>query len=117
MSFASRHNKGSLFSVDTEGFEFSSLKELYEADGDGRIYTVDGLYINTKSEYGDHPVAIISEIQKLVDFPNHMSKEVKDILQNDADIEDIQNGNAKFVIELYYAKKYKNKKCYGVRWV
>lgn len=116
MSFASRHNKGSRFDIDIKGFSFVSLETLYKDNKDA-VYTMNGVYINRKSEYGDHPVAIVVEGEHLVDFPSYMTAEINEMLRNDADVDAINAGEAKFKVETYKAKNHKNKLCYGVRWV
>ena len=117
MSFASRHNKGGVnFEIDTKGFTFKSLEELYKENGKDAFYIVDGMYINRKSEYGAHPVAILGALEILADLPGHLTEEVEEILANDEDIADIKAGNARFTIEAYKHKKYK-KTCYGIKWV
>ena len=118
MSFASRHNKGvRVFDIDLEGFEFINLETLYKDNKPDTVYTMDGVYINSKSEYGDHPVAIVAERSLLVDLPGHMTEDIREILRSDAEVEEIKAGNAKFVVESYKNKKYKNKICYGIKWV
>lgn len=116
MSFASRHNKGTVFNIDTTGFIYQNAESLYKNDGEAAVYTVDGLYINRKGKFEDHPVAIVSEHKYLVDLPPHMTDDVTAILSNEEDIEDIKAGNAKFIVEPYTSKKY-NRLCYGIKWV
>lgn len=116
MSFASRHNKGTVFNIDTTGFVFQNAESLYKNNGDGAVYTVDGLYINRKGKFEDHPVAIVAEHKYLVDFPPHMTDDVEAMLKDSDDIEAIKNGEARFVIEPYTSKKY-NRLCYGIKWV
>lgn len=115
MSFAARHSKGSVFQCNTEGFKYFKLSELYQADGPGTVYPVQGLYINHKSEYGDAPVAICAEC--FVNFPSYMMDEVTEILHNENDIDDIKAGKVGFTIESYEKEIGKKKKtCYGIRW-
>ena len=116
MSFASRHNKGTIFNIDTTGFIFMNPENLFKSHGEGAVYQVDGLYINRKGKFEDHPVAIVSEHKYLVDFPPHMTDEVEDILKTQEDIDAIKNGEARFIIEPYTSKKY-NRQCYGIKWV
>ena len=117
MSFASRHNKSGVnFDIDTKDFTFKSLKDLYKENGKNCEYAMYGAYINRKSEYGDHPVAIIPELMTLADFPASMTEEVEGMLMSDEDISDIKEGKAVFKIKEYKHKKYK-KLCYGIEWV
>ena len=117
MSFAERHNKGGvIFDIDIKDFKFRTLKELYETDGGETIFGVDGLYVNSKSKYGDHPVIINIFNDMLVDLPQHMTDEVKEILKSSEDIEAIKSGKVGFHIETYKDKKF-GRECYGIKWV
>lgn len=116
MSFAARHSKGSVFQCNTEGFEYFSLKQLFEDNGADEVYAIQGLYINRKGNYGDAPVAILND--KFVNFPSYMVEEVVDIMHSDTDIEDIKACKVGFQVEEYEKEVGKTKKtCYGVRWV
>lgn len=112
MSFAKKHNKGNrLFDIDVKDFKFKKLSEI----GTDPI-KIDGLYINRKSEFGNHPVAIVCDKKILIDLPNHMTQEVEDILTDTEDIEAIKNGEVGIIAENYTSKKYK-KECVGVSFV
>ena len=116
MSFASKHNKGGvIFEIDIKDFKFVTLKELFDSDQGKTTYGIDGLYINTKSKYGDHPVAIIANEQWLADLPQHMTEEVKEILKDADDIQAIKDGKVGFHVELYTDKKF-GRECYGISW-
>lgn len=115
MGFADRHNKGSKFDIDIEGFEFKSLSELFKRDKGKGVYTMNGVYINRKSKFGAHPVAICEGDEMLVDLPAHMLEDIQDMLASPEDVEDIKNGEARFMIEEYVQKDY-NRKCYGIKW-
>lgn len=116
MSFAEKHNKGGvIFDIDIKDFKFHTLKELYETDGGKTIFGVDGLYVNSKSKYGDHPVIINITDNMLVDLPQHMTEEVKEILKSSEDIEAIKSGKVGFHIETYKDKKF-GRECYGIKW-
>lgn len=115
MSFAAKHNRGNKFNIDTEGWtEYRDLKSLYKEDKDA-VRPVHGFYINTKSQYGDAPV-IISD-GYYVNCPKHMLSEVKEILQDQEDIDAINAGKVGFTIRTYKAANYKNKTCYGIDFV
>ena len=115
MSFAAKHNKGSKFSVDTEGWsEYRDLKSLYKEDPEA-VRPVYGFYINKKSQFGNAPVIICDGYY--VNCPKHMLDDVMDILQCAEDIADINDGKVGFKVRTYEAKNYKNKKCYGVEFV
>lgn len=116
MSFAARHNKGSIFNCDTEGFEYKTLKELYDLHGADQKYVIQGLYINRKSEYGPAPVAICDEY--FVNLPQHMTEEVEEIMRTPEDVETIKAGKVAFIIETYTKTIGKKEKlCHGIRWI
>ena len=116
MSFAARHNKGSIFNCNTEGFEYVSLKDLFEKNGPDQEYQIQGLYINKKSEYGDAPVAIGMDF--FINLPQHLLGECQDMLKSSEDIEDIKAGKVGFKVEEYEKEIGKKvKTCYGIRWI
>ena len=112
MSFAARHNKGSVFTCNTEGFEYKKPVELYNAKKPDQVFPIQGLYINKKSKYGNAPVAICEDC--FVNFPAHMLEEVEAILKSSEDIEDIKAGKVGFIIEPYTTDE--GNTCYGIRW-
>ena len=115
MSFANKHNKGAIdWGIDTKDFEYFSLKDLYEKDPENTVYTLRGLFINTKnnSEYGNSVVAILDD--KLVNLPSHMEEEVKETLKDVQDVADIKAGLVGFSIRTYESHK---KECYSPSWV
>ena len=114
MGFAAKHNKGGIdWNVNTEGFEFVQRAKAYKEKADA-VHTVKGLYINTKGNFGDHPVAICDGY--FIDLPENLLDDVKEILKSEEDIQAIKNGEVGFKIEEYQSEKFK-KTCYGIRWV
>lgn len=114
MGFAAKYNKGGIdWEIDTEGFEFIQRGAAYKEKSDA-VHTVRGLYINTKGNYGDHPVAICDGY--FIDLPENILDDVKEILKSEEDIQTIKEGKVGFKIEEYYSEKFK-KTCYGIRWV
>ena len=114
MGFAARHNKGGIdWNVNTKGFEFVQRAKAYKENADA-VHTVKGLYINTKGIYGDHPVAICDGY--LIDLPENILDDVKEIFKSEEDIQTIKEGKVGFRIEEYQSEKFK-KTCYGIRWV
>ena len=115
MGLMDKYNKGDVvFDIDIKNFKFKTLEELYNA-GD-TVKWIDGIYINKRSNFGDHPVAIIIKDEMLVDLPAHLTEDVKAILQDNEVIEGIKAGKVGIQIEQYEQKKYK-KTCYGIKWV
>ena len=97
MSVLDKYNKGNRFDFEaSEDFEFVKPKELF---------------INNKSKFGDSAVAVTTS--ELVNLPNHMVQEVKEMMQDD-EVMDLIN-NDKVMIKIYtYNNKYGQ--CYGVKF-
>ena len=116
MGIMSKYNKGGVkFEIDINGFRFVTLEDLFSRDGGKTIFGIDGLYINKKSNFGDHPVAIVGVEGILVDLPSYMVEDVRVILSDPEAVEAIKNGHVGFSVQMYEQKQYK-KTCYGVRW-
>lgn len=80
--------------ADNAGYKrLADLKE-------GRAYTIRGFFINKKSKYGDHPVAVMEEGFYL-DLPKYALDQVKDIMQDDDVTKDINAGHAGILAEQY----------------
>ena len=45
MSFANRFNKGKKFDFNTEGLEFTSLADLYNSNGEEKVYNLKAIFI------------------------------------------------------------------------
>lgn len=113
MSFASKHNKGGInWGINTDGFAYTSLEELYKASADA-IYILRGVYINRRSRYGDAPVAILDKC--FVNLPSYLLQTCEEMLADDETVEDIKAGRAGFEVETYTSKE--GRLCYGVRWL
>lgn len=112
----SKMNKGQrLFTFEMpEGAEFKSLKDLYTENGADYTYILTGCYINTKGKFGDQPVLMTPYF--FVNAPSHLVDTVKDIMEDDETVQQINDGDAGFVIETYKDKLHGNL-CYSVRFV
>ena len=116
MGLMDKYNKGGVtFEIDIKDFSFVTLETLYKRDNGKTVFPVDGLYINKKSSFGDHPVVISASEKMLVDLPSHMTDDVKEILQDPEVIEAIKIGHVGFTVQEYEQKKFK-KTCYGAKW-
>lgn len=111
-SFSKKYNTERLFDIDTTDFEYISLKELYEDEE--KVYTVHGVYINTKGLFDDAPVVAISN--SYVNLPAHMTAMCKEMLNDKQAIDAINNGEVGFTIYKYVQKTF-NRDCYSIRWV
>ncbi len=112
MSFAKQFNKVT-FSVDTTGFEYCKLKDLYTEKTKDTVYHLDGLFVN-KSPLGLSPCFICAELKKLVNAPAHLAETCQRILSDAEAVDAIESGKVGFTIYPYTAR---NKECFGVRFV
>ena len=115
MSFANKYNKGNvIFDIDIKDYEFMDGYNFLEKYG-SNIVKIDGLYINKKGHYNDHPVAIIKSEKTLLDLPSHMTATVKDILKDSESIDLIKKGLVGVKAHEYVDGKY-HKNCVGFDW-
>lgn len=114
MSFATKFNKGRKFEINTEGFEFASRADLIKRDGEGAVYPLTAIYINTKSKYGSHPVFATDKF--FVDAPNHMLEIAEDILLDAEAISQINDGKVGFALYTFKSDKY-NVESIGIKFV
>lgn len=110
--FASKFNK-TVFTVNTKGFTFTKLSDLYAANGADVVYTLDGLYIS-RGKLGEQPIFICEELNQLVNIPAHLTKTAKDILADPDAVQAIKDGKVGFTIYEYESH---GRKCYGVKFV
>ena len=95
MSIASKYNKGSVFTYQApDNTPFISLEELYNGSGNGTVFPLRSLYINSKGMYGDAPVAITDDY--FVNLPKHMLDTVQAMLSDGEFIQAVNNGNVGF---------------------
>jgi len=114
MSLANRYNKARKFDVDTTGFEYRKLSDLFSANGAGYVYIVKAIYINMKTKFNDAPV--IATDSFFVNLPSHMTNTAREILNDDEFIGAINAGKIGFTVHEYTQKKY-NRVCYGINFV
>lgn len=104
-------NKGSVFEVNFEKLGWVSLEDLYNADGDGAVYTLTGLFINQKGKYGPRPY--VSTDLYLVDLPQHRLEDIEQMLTMPEIVQQVTDGKAGFTIRPYISRKY-DKECFDV---
>ena len=114
MSFANRFNKGKKFDFNTEGLEFTSLADLYNANGEKTEYTLKAIFINTKSKFGDTPVFATDKF--LVNAPSHLLDTVNEILSDADAIKAINDNKVGFTIYPYKSEKF-NVDTFGIKFV
>ena len=110
----SKFNKERLFNINTAGFDYVNLEDLYNTSKPGTQFKVCGLYIGTKSQF-DPEVPIVALADKYVNLPVHQLAEVQAMLSDRSAIQGIRNGECAFTITKYYQQKYK-KDCFKAVW-
>lgn len=112
MSVLDKYNKGNRFDFEaSEDFEFVKPKEIFEDKNENNKRPLKALFINTKSKFGDSAVAVTTT--ELVNLPNHMVDDVKEMMHDDEVIELVNKD--KVMIEIYsFDNKYGT--CYGVKF-
>ena len=100
-SFAEKYNKGNgnLFKFDLKGYEFTNLKELYNADPN-KVHALDGFYF-TRGKFGVKVVVVMSDVKKRVDMPIYLTKVFNDIVNNTDGVNDIKGGKVGFIVRKY----------------
>ena len=115
MGFAEKYNKfNTIFDIDIKDFEFMDGYDFIAKFGDN-VVKIDGLYINKKGYYNDHPVAIIESEKILLDLPSHMTNTVNEVLTDSESIDAIKKGLVGLKAHEYVDKTY-NKRCVGYEW-
>ena len=91
-------NKAPLFEFTAPPhFEYKTLAQL--ADEGKLNHHLKALFINTKSRYGDSPVAVTNECY--VNLPNHLLDTANSLMADDEVVEAINQGTLGFVIREY----------------
>ena len=118
--FSNKYNhNGSYHFHAPKETDYINLRDMFQRDGN-EIHTVKAFYINTKSKFGDAPVAVTITVDKdkqkidLVNLPNFMLSTVKDMIQDDELTEAIDNGEFGFTIYEYEGK---NGYGFSAEWV
>ena len=109
-----RFNRGSKFNViDTDGYEYRKLEELYKEYGKEVEYPIRALYIN-KTKYGESAIAVTDGY--LINLPSHVVNDVKEIIADEELVQIINEGRVSITIYEYYSHKY-NGTFYGIKWI
>ena len=83
------NNSGAFVDVNTQGFKYLSMKDVYTSEGD-KPYPIKGLFLNTKGKYGTEAVAIGDKI--LINLPSYCVEDVEVMLKDDVVIDAIKQG-------------------------
>lgn len=110
----SKFNRGSQFNpINTEGYEYRKLEELYKEYGKDVQYPIRALYIN-ETKFGESAVATTDG--HFINLPSHLVEDVKEIIASEDLVNRINEGLVSIELYEYFSNKY-NSVFYGVRWV
>jgi len=87
----------------TEDLKFEKLSDF----ADGTKFTLQGFYINTKSQFGQHPVAVTTSC--MISIPQHTLETVQSIMNDPQAVEYIKSGKAQMIVESYTTNRGKFK--------
>lgn len=112
MSFSKKYNKVA-HQVNTEGFEYTNLKELHTQTGEDTVHQIDWMFIRS-GKYGKHPIFINVASESLINIPAHLTETVEDILKDGEAVEAIKKGKVGFRV---YTFKSHDKDCFGIEFI
>lgn len=109
-----KFNRRSRFEyIDTEGYEYRKLADLYEQFGKDATYPIRALYLND-TKFGKSAVAVTDGF--FINLPAHTQKDVAEIIADDDLVQMINEGKVSIRIYEYFSRKY-NKTFYGIEWI
>lgn len=95
-----KYNKRSLFNYDKEiDRDYCKLVDLVECNGIEAVYTLEAIFINSKSKFGEAPILVTS--QWLVNAPSHLINTVKQMMDDTEIVEMINQRKVGFKIYSY----------------
>lgn len=110
-TFSSKFNKVG-FGVNTTGFKYVKLADLY-SEGADTVHVLNGIFINS-SPLGVAPVFIESDKKRMVNIPSHMAATCQDILADTEAVNAIKDGKVGYKVYTYETK---GKTCFSVTFV
>ena len=112
----SKFNRSALLFTNNERFDdFKTLEDLFNADGSGNVYIVNGVYIYTGT-YGKG--CFIKSEGFNITLPSHMVKTVEELRDDPESVQEINDGKVGVNIYSYtLPDKYPNKTFYSINFV
>lgn len=101
------------FNIDTTGFQYSSLADLYNNNGKDHIYIVRAVFMSD-CKYCEIP--LLATDTTFVNLPKHCRTDCNTILNSTEAISGINEGKCGFKIIQYHSEKY-NKTCYTIDFI
>ena len=100
MSITRFNNENVRFDFEpSKDFEYKTLEELFKTNGKDKVYLVKGVFINTKSRFGDSAVAVCEEYY--VNLPSHLVSTVREIREDNKLVDDTLCRNCQFLFFVF----------------
>lgn len=112
MRIADKFNKKS-FGIDTKGFKYIKLADIYNGELPDEKHRIDGIYIHP-SKLGESGVLVDVSNKWLVNVPSHLNETLKAILADADAVEAIISGHFGYTIYPYESRL---KTCYSVHFI
>ena len=97
-------NRGNKFTIDTTGFEYKSLSELYNETSPDIVFSVHGAYIGkfySKREKKEVECCFVASDGYFISLPAHLVDTVKEILTDQECVDQMNGGGAGLVVRPY----------------
>lgn len=108
MSIA-KYNKKRAFTVNTEGYVFRKLSEVY-AENPEAIYIVAGAFINPKGKFGASPFLAVKDPATgegfFLNLPSGSLSIIEELMTDAETVEQINAGKAGVKVVPYHSEKY-----------
>lgn len=109
---AAKYNKVTRFTYQMpENAPYKNLKDF----GVDNTVILRGLYINTKGNFGEEPVAMTDNAY--VNLPKHLANDVSNMMADEEFITAVNEGKVGFKVRSYEDTKFGKGTCYSVEWV
>ena len=103
MSISKFNSKGNAFTYRApEGTPYKKLKDLYNKKHPDEVWTILGAFVHN-GQYGENAVLVTKNCY--VNLPDHMVQRVKDLINDDEVVDQINKGGAGFRIYEYENSK------------
>ena len=90
--------------VDTTGFEYKSLSDLYDEKKPNMVFSVYGAYIGSfysRKQKKEVDCCFVASDGFFISLPTHLVETVREILSDDEACEEMNNSQAGLVIRPY----------------
>ena len=110
MSITKFNSKGNQFDYKApEGTPYKKLKDLYDRKHPDNFWVILGAFVHD-GQYGENAVLVTKDCY--VNLPAHMVKKVKDLIDDEETVADINRGAAGF--KIYEYENSQGKKSFSV---